>query len=410
MGPMEFAGEHKKGLAIGAAAAIAVGAVSLAAVRYDGEPTVDDQARSEHEVSADELRELLTVSTTNVDCETIVPETGVGEVAQTDNGPVVIYDVGATKQVEFGNPDARWWSDALNTPFKTPAEADKADLLKELQATLCEDPVLGGAFANMFANMEVGGTKVVDLNPWLADFAGDPSIINDKASEFMPLQDRAPEAISDDELKTAVDKNQEYQVIAEKLGTLMTRFQNAGVLEKGPTTFNYNLVAGGLVAGGLPEVGLNATQFETAKGVMFVLTKKDGQCLVSLMVNIGDKRPEGVEDICVAPETPVETVPGDTTPATGAPEGPTTTRPGQPTTTGPQPTAPPTTPRPELGVSPNSSVVDGPGAGGDPDPDNNPDNNPTTSTTQRPATSSTTQAPVPTVTQPPTSVATSLPG
>lgn len=328
MGPMEFAREHKKGVAVATTAALLAGAASLAAVRYDGGETAGGPT------TEDELRDLLTVDTTSVDCEAVVQETGIGEVKQAESGPVVIFDVGATKQVEFGNPDARWWSDGLSTPFKTP-ETDSAGLLKELQATICEDPELGSTFANMFANMEVEGVKVVDLNPWLAEYAGDPSIINDKAGESMPLRDRSAESISDEELDNAVKENQEYQVVAEKLGTLLTRFQNAGVTEMGPTTFNYNLVAGGLVAGGLPEVGLNATQFETAKGVTFVLTKKDGECLVTLMVNIGDKRPEGVEnEVCETPEVPVETtVPGDTTPATGGPEETTTTRYGVVTTT-----------------------------------------------------------------------------
>lgn len=80
----------------------------------------------------------------------------------------------------------------------------------------------------------------------------------------------------------------------------------------------------------------------------------------------------------------------ETTPATG---GPTTTRGGYTTTTrGGNTTTTGVTPstRPELGVSPNSSVVDGPGTPNTTDSDNNPDNNTTTSIRSNPTTTGST--------------------
>lgn len=321
----------------------------------------------------DEVRGALTVNTTSVDCVKVVEQTGMGRTynrgdsQQPDKG--VVFDVGALHPVASANApgaDDRLWSDAISPPFHVDKKDNKA-LLAETEASICEDPVLGATVANLFVNMQVQGIKVVDLNPWLKPFEGDAANINDRAVEFMPLLNNNNP--SQDQLKQAVDKSREYQKIAEKLGTLLERFKNNGV-GNGKTVLNFHLVAGGLVAGALPEVGLNPDQFDNAEALMLVLDSKNGQCLAQIGFNTGDKRPEEFE---CQPVTTTTTITVESKP------------PGTPpmsfrTTTTPETTFPLKDPSKDYNAPPHTAPNNGPGSGGVPGGTG------TTSTTEAPTT------------------------
>lgn len=380
--PKNVGNDRSQKIIGGVLAALAVSSVGIGLISNKDKKPQPAGANDNDRNAAmnNDLKEALTVKTTTVDCIDTAKQSGIAEVYNrgTDKKPVwgVKFDVGAVKPVGE-NENQRRWSDALSTPLKS-VEADKQAQLEEIQASICEDPELGATVANLFANMEVGSVKVVDLNPWLKPFAGSAENINDRASEFIPLLDA--NSPSEKDITAAITKNSEYEVLAEKLNTMLTRFNNLGKGE-GMTVLNYHLTAGGLVVGVLPEVGLNPTQYK-AKAIRFLLTQKTGECLIEIGFNVGDKRPVTFEN-CV--ETTPTTIKRKTTRTTIARRNTTTTV----RTYGPK-----QNPRPPVSGGASTTV---------PAPESGP-SYPTTSTTEAPQPTPEPEDPTPTTaptTQPP---------
>ncbi len=288
------------------------------------------------------LKDALTVQTVDGQaCVDMVEKAG-GKVVTPKDGKKVIpaQSIGALEGVDPANPAKRAWSDAVDTRFLAD-KSDKEAMLAELQLEICENPLFGAMVANEFANMQVGDEKVVVLNPWLAQFAGPADQINDRAAEFIPLMDRDALSVTNDEAKDAIQKNYQYQDVANHLNTLLTRFQNDGNQEMGMTTFNYHLTADGLQVNGLPEISLNPDQYIAngeVSALVLELTRKPGICVAKIGFNVMDKRAEGFE---------CEVTPQTTVPPTGGgnPTPPSATTPNHPTTpTTPNHSTPPTTP------------------------------------------------------------------
>ncbi|MFA5003773.1 MAG: hypothetical protein WC498_00640 [Candidatus Saccharimonadales bacterium] len=266
----------------------------------------------------------LTVKTVNVDCSTLVKTVKDGKAT------LVVYDVGALKSVP-----PRKWSDALSTPLGGNSPPGK---LKSQKAAVCNDPELGVSVANMFANLNVGGVNVGDLNPWLSPYKGSATQVNDKAAEFIPLLDVSNPSKA--QSQNAVQKNVEYQALAARLDTLIGRFSLLGVKSM-KSSQNWHLVAGGLAVGGLPEVGLNPNQ-ENLPALILQVTEK-GACapLKVIGFNVGDKRPEVFPTpTCKSPQHKQGKVPS------------TPTTPNAPRTT---PTVPGNTPSTPRSTAPSTS-------------------------------------------------------
>jgi len=227
-----------------------------------------------------ELIGILTVDTTTVDCQQLLGEDATMKLE--DGTAVIRFEVGALKPVRM---DGRAWSDAISNPLKAtlPAEA-----LKEIQAAICQDPLMGVTVAHLFAGLGVEGVKVVDLNDWLKPYAVEAAQINDLAVGFIPLLDVAPP--TEEQVASAISQNLEYQDLAESLGTLLGRFQVVGIQAE-QSVLNYHLDAGGLAVGKLPEVGLNPAQ-ENLPALVLEANVKPGNCLARVGFNVGDKRPE----------------------------------------------------------------------------------------------------------------------
>jgi hypothetical protein len=277
----------------------------------------DDKGGSDPpDTNTNDLIELLTVTTTTVDCKTLVKEDAK---QMLDDGTTVIdFEVGALLPVADGS---RKWSDALSTPVRA---TTPADALKEIQAAICQDPLFGATVAHMFAHYEVEDVKVVDLNDWLLPFKVDASQINDLAAGFIPLLDVT--VPTNEQLTAAISQNLVYQELAEKLGTLLDRFSVVGIMSE-QSVLNYHLVSGGLVTGKLPEIGLNPNQ-ENLPALVLELNAKPGTCLARIGFNVGDKRPEIFS--CPTPTSPpgggsTTAPPGTTSPPTTSPSTTTTT-------------------------------------------------------------------------------------
>jgi hypothetical protein len=211
-------------------------------------------------------------------------------------------------------------ANALTTAEYT--DENKATLLSEFSATICEDPLVASQVANHFANMDVNGIKVLDLNPWLNGYEGDASVINDNATELMPQFGKDVANMTDEEVVAAYEARQQHTELAAKLATLLSRFENSGIEENLTTIFNYHLEAGGLTAGQMPEVALNDAQY-TGNFLVLRLTLKDGRCLDAFVINPNDQR-TGEVDICDVPTTPDTTTPGtppETPPSSTIPDG-----------------------------------------------------------------------------------------
>jgi hypothetical protein len=317
------------------------------------------------------IKDLMTVSAkdsaTVPSCVELVTEAGVHTSPYTDQDGNVhnIYMpiIGAEKTMAQGNIS----TDAMSTPM-TAEKTDPAAMLKEIQTAICEDPLLAGATLKMFANMEVGGVKVIDLNQWLQPWAGDTTNINDEANNFVPPAPVNPGSVTDAEARTAAQDSINWQPIAQNLNELLARFRNDGD-QTGMTTFNFHLDGEGVQVGGLPEVALNMDQMN-AEHLQLTLIRKPDTCVLVIGFNVGDKRPEGFE--CVAPGTPPPT---ENTP--GKPGKPGTPGSHPPTTTG-HPGTSLNNKNPALDDNNNTGPNNGGGSGGTLGPRG------TTSTTEKP--------------------------
>jgi hypothetical protein len=286
------------------------------------------------EAELDELRTLLTVGDeSSVDCETDGLATGTMEVATLSNGEkLVISKVNSTLPVDstVRTQDNKLFSDGMANPMTTAeyTDANKEALEAEFAATMCEDPIITSMVANQFANMDVNGIKVIDLNPWLQGYEGDASTINDNAAKLMPAFGKDLSEMSDEEVMAAVEARAEHTELAEKLATLINRFENTGIEDDLTVALNYHLEAGGLTVGQLPEVAKNDVSYKR-NFLVFKLTLKDGRCLEAFVINPNDQR-TGDADICyievppVVPPTPPTAPPedGSTTTTTTQPETP----------------------------------------------------------------------------------------
>lgn len=243
--------------------------------------SADDKPKDESSGSDTKaLIDILTVTTVNVDCVEVANATG-GSTKAIDGKTYVVYDIGATKPVP-----PRKWSDAISTPLKGKSPPDK---LRQAKGAVCEDPLYGVTLANFFANLNVDGVNVGNLNPWLAPYKGSPEQVNDKAARFMPLLDvKSP---TEEQVQKAAQKNLEYQEFAAKLDTLLGRFKVDGIKSL-KSVMNLHLAGGGLKVSGLPEVGVNRHQ-EALPALVLSVTLK-GACAPAKVIglNTGDKRPE----------------------------------------------------------------------------------------------------------------------
>jgi hypothetical protein len=285
-------------------------------------------------------------------------------------------NIGALLPVDPANPKMRAFSDAIDTPFLAD-KSDKEALMAELQLEVCQNPLFGTMVANEFANMQIGDVKVVELNPWLKGYEGDPSTINDKAKEFMPLMDtdKDPKDISAAEVDVADAQNIKYQELANYLNTMLGRFQNNGNQDAGRTSFNYHLDDFGLQVKGLPEISLNDVQYDAnapLSAITLTLTRKDGGCDAEVGFNLWDKRAEAFHPNFKCEE---ETPPADTTDTTtpntntgGPGTPPATRRPNGPTPSTPTATTTPGYPNkdPSKDYNNNNGPNNGPGSGGQP--------------------------------------------
>lgn len=207
--------------------------------------------------------QLLTVTTVTERCAT------------RGSRHLVKFRVAALK----GTPP-RKWSTALSTPMRP--------RLSAVQQAVCHDPLYGVTVANMFANLHVDGVSVASLNHWLRPYRN-AAKINDRAAGFIPLLDVAHP--SGRQIRHAVVRDHDYQRLANRLNTLLSRFQVRGTHAL-RSVKNWHLVAGGLKVDGLPEVGLSKRQ-DRRKALILVVTAKN-RCapLKRIGFNLGDKRPE----------------------------------------------------------------------------------------------------------------------
>jgi hypothetical protein len=359
--PVQIQEQQKRGLGriVAAGAVVAASLVGFNVLSNDGDgsPRVEGSpSGSSDETPNNELEDMLTVNSSRFNC--VDDNDGTAEIIEIDEYHIVRPNLVSTLRVDASvhTQDNRLFSDSPANPIINLETAETA--LLEFQNTLCESPEMTAMTANYFANLEVEGVKVLDLNDWLQGYEGSADVINDNAAEFIP-QYFDDNVSFEDQLAA----NQDHRNIAENLAELLSRFENLGIVEA-DTTFNYHLSAGGLSTG-IPEFAVNDEQY-TGKFIQLQLTFKDGRCVKALMVNIDDQR-IAESDLCVVsipptmppmvfettttnPETPPTT--GTTPPTTGVT---TTTGPnGSTTTSVPSKASVPTTQAPPAITSPSA--------------------------------------------------------
>jgi len=259
----------------------------------------------------------------------------------TDQYGIVGFDIDALKKTP-----PRASSASLATPFSA---TKPADILREFQQSDCKDPHLGTAWAVFFAQdfrdwfLKTQGIDLVELNGWLKPFSADQLNIEDngiatKAAEYIPLLNvKDP---SSEQIDQALTKNRQWQAVAERLNTLLERFEVLGIQSR-DSVVSYRVSAP--VAGALPSVGRDPVT-DTKPALVLSFTQKVGCTVAEVGINLEDKRPELFKPVCVT-STPTPT-PSHTTPPRH------TTPPTTPPHTTPPPTTCPTCVTPEQATQP----------------------------------------------------------
>jgi hypothetical protein len=182
------------------------------------------------------------------------------------------------------------WSDALSTPLAGTTAEERYAMLKR---AICEEPVIGGAFAHLLANLDLVYEN--QKSNWLKPWRVDDSEINDLVSQFLPLLTVSDP--TDKQLLADYRANLKYQVFASKLVYILSRYTLAGTFNI-QSEVNYHLVDGGLSGMAIPgemvipEIEVNDKQ-ENLPALTFYLTEKDVCVPLSVLAfNLGDKRPE----------------------------------------------------------------------------------------------------------------------
>ena len=281
----------------------------------DSEDASDEEVSDEDETIAlsPELKALLDVANVPLDefvCTKIVESTG-GKVVE---GTYALF-VNTLLKVDEGNLDLRQWSDALSNTLKgsTPEEARSW-----LNRAICEEPAIGIPLAHLFAKLKVNGISVLSLQStdWLEFANVDASEINDLVAKFVPLtvwklENPSKQDIPDEVYVAALEANHEYQEIAFRLLRLLSNYQLAPQIMSIGSTHHYHLVAGGLTADGIPEIGVS-NEVDNRPALVFYLTEKTACKPISVLAfNMGDKRPMlgAVPDSCEVFVPPVVTPP-----------------------------------------------------------------------------------------------------
>lgn len=244
--------------------------------KNDGEPELSDELKATLDA---------TYVTTQVICAAIVKNTG-GTV--TDEAYTLYLNA------LLGTPP-KLWSDGLSTPLSGSTDEERFLWLKR---AICEEPVIGGSFAHLLANLDlVYENQAInsDGSNWLTPWRVDDSKINDLVSTYLPnLTVSDP---TNKQMMSDYQANLAYQVFASKLVFILSRYELAGTFNI-QSMVNYHLVDGGLsgmaVPGQMviPEIEVNDAQ-ENLPALTFYLTEKDVcKPLSVLAFNLGDKRPE----------------------------------------------------------------------------------------------------------------------
>lgn len=271
-----------------------------------------------------ELKALLDASSAPmIDCVAIVRDTN-GSLVE-DTYPLFVK---ALLEVDAKDANLRKWSDALSTPLKG---ASPDEMRTWLNRAICEEPIIGVSLAHLFANLEVQGVSILELQKtdWLKPFAVDASEIDNLVANYVPLEEwrlqNPGKTPTEEQYVESLTANHEYRSMASKVIFLLSRYQMAGV-----TTINskhhYHLVAGGLRADGIPEVGISK-EADNLPSLVFYLTEKTACKPISVLgFNTGDKRPmlgetpNSCEDLQPKPKPTVTPKPKPSTPPTTTPK------------------------------------------------------------------------------------------
>ncbi len=385
------AGISKTRAAVGVGAAAATLGIAVAAFNILGadgspEPTGADKEQKEQTQEWFDIRGLA-----RPDCLEIVDQAGTALTKEivVDGKKVtfIVPQIGADMDVvpQGATPDAnqRYNTNSFSSPFIN-TEPEKMET--EAKATICESADFAVAFANMVGNMTNGtGQRIAEVEggEWLKKWADmTPEQLNDKANRLLGLDLKTSDVLEH------ASRYQEHQDLAENLAAILDNTTNLGIgVGATEIDYSYGTKSAEATVFGVPEIVKSEDQFPNARALTFAATEKGQKCVQYIFgfnAGIGnnvagsDKRPETFK--------PVEEC--DTTPTTGGET--TTTRRGRGSTTTTRPNGSTTTSWRTSNTVTGNTVIEQPGAGGDPDPDNDPDNNTTTSIAPSSSTTNTT--------------------
>lgn len=377
------AGVGRRLIATGLAVAVGLGAYGVSSLESGGgsEATADDGSGSGEwfDIHGAKSNECLDSAETSGTAK-VVDMTIAGNERR-----IIQPDIGSDKQLsDVASETTRFDTNSFHNAFVTGPEKDA--LKTEAETTLCESPIAAVTMVHMIGNTPFNGQRVADseAGEWTKQIA-DMNVeeLNDEANRLLGLD------LKSTDVEEHYERYEEHQKLAESVMAVLDNAQNLG-LQTGDTQIDYSYDTANAFAtiAGVPEIIRNEGQFEDVQALMFAVTEKGKKC-ASFLFGFNAGVNEAGEDADQRPET---FVPEDCVVVTTTtnPDGSTTTHmDGTTTTTNPDGSTTTTSWRTSNTVTDNT-VIEQPGAGGEPDEDNDPDNNTTTSIAPNPSTTSTT--------------------
>lgn len=189
--------------------------------------------------------------------------------------------------VKAGDNSYQQWSDSVSIPFKS---SDKDGMMKEVTTENCGNPTFLDMNIKALKSITIDGWNVGDHNSWMSEFLAKAD------KEGLRTAFLTKKAGEGDKVFVTSD----YQKYAALTNTLLSRFQNVGVVTQTSLT-NWHLPGGGLVTGELVRTELNPKQ-EDLPLLKLELTEKGQGCVWAGGYNTMDKRFETVS--CEVPKPP----------------------------------------------------------------------------------------------------------
>lgn len=216
----------------------------------------------------------------------------------------------AKPHLGYGNSVAQGQRYASDSPTSRPHGATTAAKLRDVDAKIYQDPIVGYMYGNMLCRMHFGTWSVGAHNPWLRREGACRSNSRVLVHKALPYW-WATSTPRHDRLATKAWAR--YEAYASRVVTLVNNLHLVGVRQHPRSSQNWHLFGSGMVAGRFPVAGLNKRQ-ENLPALVLAVTNKGQRCEQARVgINLKDSRPEVFAPMGCTVTVPHQTVTHRTT-------------------------------------------------------------------------------------------------